>query len=156
MESIDRFKGKYRFLSNFEPCKILYEGMIYSAVEHAFQASKATNEHDRKMFGLFSEPAEAKKLGKQISLRSDWEDVKVSIMYEFLNQKFHKPEFMKLLMGTEGRYLVEGNNHGDIYWGQVNGAGKNTLGKLIMQIREEIKQEFLNKWKERLYDYIGK
>jgi len=76
---INSFQGKYRFLSNFWPCDVLYEGVTYLAVETAFQAAKSMDLTIRQQFGHLP-PGEAKRRGRRIELRPDWEDVKLEIM----------------------------------------------------------------------------
>ena len=43
------------------------------------------------------------------------------------------------LLKTGDAMLIEGNTWGDRIWGQVNGVGENNLGKILMRIREELK-----------------
>lgn len=76
---ISQFTGKYRFLSNFYPCHVLYEGIHYPSVETAFQAAKCIDNNDRIKYAIMN-PVEAKKRGKREKLRSDWEEVKFDIM----------------------------------------------------------------------------
>ena len=59
-------------------------------------------------------------------------------MYACLKSKFQNAEMREKLLATEDAILIEGNNHGDRYWGMVNGEGQNKLGKLLMRIRSEI------------------
>ena len=80
-------------------------------------------------------------MGRRLKLRSDWEEIKDSVMYTCLISKFQDPEMRKKLLGTGDAVLIEGNNHGDRYWGMVNGEGKNKLGRLLMQVRSEIAEE---------------
>ena len=135
---INRFSGKYFFLSNFAFCDVVYEGTTYKTVEHAFQASKSLDTDTRKLFLQADTPADAKRLGRQVKLRSDWESVKLDIMKELLRQKFNQEPFHTLLVGTGNAELVEGNYWNDTYWGVCNGIGENHLGKLLMEIRQEI------------------
>src|SRR5574343_879512 len=78
---------------------------------------------------------EAKKLGRQVKLRSDWYEIKLSIMEEILREKF-QGELLQKLLTIKGE-IVERNNWGDTYWGVCNGKGQNQLGKLLMKIRDE-------------------
>ena len=135
---IDRFRNKYFFLSNFSPCKVIYNGRRYASVEHAFQAAKCVNDEEQELFLFVDTPADAKQWGKQVKLRPDWESVKVSIMKELLRQKFGHPKYNSMLKETIGEEIVEGNTHGDTFWGVCKGKGDNMLGKLIMEIREEM------------------
>ena len=136
---IDKFIGDYAFLSNFEPCYIYYEDFIFYSVENAYQASKCKNKEDIVRF-LGIPPGKAKRLGRTVSLRDDWEDVKVSLMKGFLRQKFFDPKLRNKLLATEGYELIEGNWWNDTFWGVCNGKGENQLGKLLMQIREDIQE----------------
>lgn len=85
-------------------------------------------------------PSQAKKLGRSVSLRPDWEDIKIDIMYNICKAKFTQNETLKTnLLKTGDATLIEGNTWGDKIWGQVNGVGENNLGKILMRIREELK-----------------
>ena len=136
---IDNFKGEYFFLSNFYPTKIKYNGIQYLNNEAAFQAQKCTTMEDRIKFSYLN-PSDAKKLGRRIILRNDWESVKISIMREIVFEKFKQnPHLTEKLLDTGNIYLEEGNNWGDRIWGTVNGVGRNELGKILMEVREKIK-----------------
>ena len=141
MNEITKFKGSYSFLSNFETCFVTYEGMKFRTVEHAFQAAKTLDMKERIVFQLIDFPAEAKQIGKQVKLRPDWEQVKLGIMEDLVRQKFNQPKFKKLLLSTNNNTIVEGNTHGDTFWGVCKNVGYNKLGKIIMKIRDEIKQD---------------
>ena len=136
---IDNFKGEYFFLSNFYPTKIKYNGIQYLNNEAAFQAQKCTTMEDRIKFSYLN-PSDAKKLGRRIILRNDWESVKISIMREIVFEKFKQnPHLTEKLLDTGNVYLEEGNDWGDRIWGTVNGVGRNELGKILMEVRKEIK-----------------
>ncbi len=136
---ISRFRGKYSFLSNFYPCFVEFEGIRYPSVEHPFQAAKTFDNDQRFAFCIVSTASDAKKLGRKLKLRNDWEAVKEDVMYECLKSKFSNENLKEMLLQTGDAYIEEGNNHGDRIWGTVNGQGQNKLGKLLMKIREEIK-----------------
>ena len=148
MEVIDSFKKKdTKFLSNFYPVTVIYEGERYAAVEDAFQAAKTLDPKERLLIQLCQTPAEARKCGRKVTLRADWNDVKGSIMLDLLRQKFRNPKLRELLLGTGEAVLVEGNLHHDNYWGNCKCKkcteipGNNQLGKLLMQVRTELFQE---------------
>ena len=136
---INLFKGKYAFLSNFQKCVVKFEGITYPSVEHAFQAAK-TLDYDERLKFTKGSPVIVKGMGRRLKLRSNWEDVKDSVMYICLKSKFQNPEMRKKLLDTGDAVLIEGNNHGDRYWGVVNGEGQNKLGRLLMQIRSDIRE----------------
>ena len=139
---IKEFKDKYRFLSNFWLHPIEYERILYPSVEHAFQAQKTLSYPKRVLISMSKTPASAKARGKLLLLRSDWEQVKESIMLDLLRIKFQDTVLKNKLLATGDSLLIEGNRWHDIYWGiDLNsGIGKNRLGKVLMQIRQEILQ----------------
>ncbi len=135
---IKEFQGKYRFLSNFWPCEIKHQGIVYPSVEHAFQASKTLSTPERKIIALLQTPGASKRAGRKLVLREDWEDRKNFIMYILLKLKFKDLSLKKKLLATGDASLIEGNNWGDTYWGICKGKGKNHLGKLLMKIRNNL------------------
>lgn len=136
---IDRFSHKYSFLSNFYMIYVHYEGLTYANSEAAFQAAKLLNNEDRKRFTSMN-PKEAKREGKRVPLREDWEEIKDNVMYEVCKSKFQNPDLAKKLLDTGDEELVEGNTWNDTYWGVCNGEGQNKLGKILMRIREELRE----------------
>ena len=135
---IESFKGKYFFLSNFYVAPVKYDGLTYNSNEAAFQAQKTKNKADRVMFTAMG-PSEAKKMGRQVDLRSDWEDVKDQIMYEICLAKFEQnPDLAKRLFETKNETLVEGNDWGDDYWGRCSLKGLNKLGQILMRVRYDL------------------
>jgi ribA/ribD-fused uncharacterized protein len=140
MEIIDRFADEYYWLSNFADSPIIINSVYFPTVEHYFQASKATSSRSFEMIKNAESPSEAKKLGKNIALREDWEQIKDAVIYTGVKAKFvQNLELQKRLLNTGNTKLVEGNNWHDYYWGVCNGKGKNKLGKILMQVREELR-----------------
>ena len=130
------FRNKYSFLSNMYPCEIkveLFEHTYnFTCVESAFQALKCP--YRINDFSNLNGIA-AKKLGKEVKNREDWEDVKVEIMHKLISQKFSNPVLMEQLRNIEGD-IVETNYWNDTFWGMCKGVGQNTLGKILMDIRD--------------------
>lgn len=135
---IDSFRGQYYFLSNFYyPSRVIYEDWIYVTVEHAFQAAKTNDFYERIPIFLSLDPTKAKQLGRLVTLREDWEEVKDEIMYNLVTQKFTQSNYLKRkLLETHPQELIEGNWWGDTYWGVCRGVGQNKLGKILMEVRE--------------------
>lgn len=135
---IAKFEGQYFFLSNFFECPVTYKGITFTNTEAAFHSQKDVN---RAVEFAHLDPSSAKKLGRKVTLRSDWEQVKDDIMYEVLVAKFTQNAALKiLLLRTGDQELIEGNWWNDTYWGVCRGVGKNTLGKLLMRLRQEIRE----------------
>jgi ribA/ribD-fused uncharacterized protein len=142
MDKIDSFSGPHRWLSNFWPSPVTLDGVSYPSVENAYQAAKTLNCELRKAFQDVP-PGVAKRQGRMITLRPDWEQVKEQVMLDLLRQKFHVLDRRYLLLNTGTAELVEGNYWGDTYWGVCRGVGKNRLGMLLMQVRSELAREDL-------------
>ena len=140
---INWFDGEYAFLSNFYPCRVyMGDSINYPSVEHAFQAMKSTDLSERAEVSLAKHPADAKKAGKRLKLRSSWEDMKVDVMRQAVRSKFLDNAGMrKKLQSTGDAVLIEGNHHGDRFWG-VDGYGENMLGRLLMELRQDINETF--------------
>lgn len=145
------FSGDYGFLSNFAPIGFYYKGIHFNNSESAFQASKyladteeKTLEYWEKEFSKLN-PSEAKKKGRSIQLRKDWEFVKDDIMLDIVRNKFFQNSYWaKKLMETYDKYLEEGNWWHDNYWGVCYCEkcqdiwARNKLGKILMQVRKEL------------------
>ena len=139
MDGIFGFFEGARFLSNFTPVNIFYEGITYPSTEHAYQAAKTTDLQERLLIANAKTAGIAKRLGRTITLRKDWDKIKLHIMLELQRKKFSDPELRRRLLETDTLYLEETNTWGDTYWGVCNGVGQNMLGKILMQVRDEIK-----------------
>ena len=139
MNSIKGFQGEHRFLSNFYPCRIDFLGLTYSSSEAAYQAQKASDERSKETFATLN-ARDARKLGRQVKIRDDWESEKLNIMYRILREKFSDPSLRQMLLGTGEDYLEETNYWHDTFWGIYNGVGENHLGRLLMVVRDEIRE----------------
>ena len=137
---ISSFRDEYFFLSNFYPVEIKLDGIVYPNAETAFQAQKTLDVEERRKFSMLKNPVQAKRLGRKVKLRDDWEEVKLDIMTEIVSQKFlQHPHLIEMLLQTGDEELVEGNKWGDRFWGVCKGKGENHLGKILMKIRDTYK-----------------
>lgn len=159
---IDNFRGAYAFLSNFYDVPVEYNGLCFYNSEAAFQAQKTLDETERVQFANL-DASNSKRLGRVITLRDDWERVKVQVMYEVCYAKFtQNPHLVKWLIETGDEILVEGNTWNDKFWGICNGEGANNLGKILMAIRAElsfdaskVKDDIVN-WIREFFNENGK
>jgi len=117
-----------------------YQGDIYPSVENAYQAAKCHIIADRKKF-LHCKAGEAKRLGKLVVIQPNWEERKYEVMLSLVRKKFRNDPLRTKLLATGDQQIEEGNWWGDTYWGTVNGVGSNHLGKILMQVRKELKDE---------------
>lgn len=135
---IKEFQGKYRFLSNFWPAVVVFEGLRFPTVEHAYQAAKSKDTDVWEVIRMCKTPGEAKKLGKHLRLRPDWGQVKLALMEDLVRQKFSSFKLGALLVATGDQEIIEGNDWGDVFWGVCRGKGENHLGKILMKVRKEL------------------
>lgn len=138
---INSFSGGYRFLSNFYPCEIYYEGLYYPSVENAYQAAKTSDIKEKESMTRMT-AAESKKAGREVRLIPEFEIAKYFIMETLLRIKFKHPDLLAKLKATTGE-LIEGNTWHDNIWGMcvceqcANKEKHNWLGRLLMKIRDE-------------------
>lgn len=143
---ITSFRRDYFFLSNFFEKDFEWRGMSWRSGEHAYQASKACDEDNASMLcvKMARSPGVAKKLGRLINVRTDWEEIKYDVMRSVVRAKFSDTELARKLIATGKEELVEGNYWGDKTWGCVleNGEweGRNMLGNILMEVRDELRK----------------
>jgi ribA/ribD-fused uncharacterized protein len=162
MKAIDQFKGKHRFLSSFSPHSVemsvyAFLGrlpsepdatLIYPTAEHAFHAHKTRLVIRRRAFtNPLITPGDAKRNGRKLKLRPDWEDIKLDVMYTVHYLKYYQhDDIRERLINTGDAELIEGNTWGDRFWGctmRRGGGwhGENHLGIILMQIREDLRND---------------
>jgi len=129
------FKEEYAFLSNFAFCEVRLDGVPYRSVEHAYQAAKTLDVRERTQVHDCPTPAHAKKLGRTVTQRPDFNEVRIEVMRALLAQKFAcGTRYRELLDDVEGD-IIEDNWWGDRFWGVYRGEGQNHLGRLLMELR---------------------
>lgn len=134
---ITSFSGKYDFLSNFFYSPIKYNGEEWPTAEHLFQGLKTTDPEEREKVRNCKTPGAAKRLGRKVTLRPNWNAERVQVMETVLRWKFENFALRLMLIDTYPEELVEGNTWNDTFWGVCRGRGENNLGKLLMKLREE-------------------
>lgn len=151
-DKIETFtKDETRFLSNFYPykkdgtkypfaVKVLYNDIEFDCVENAYQAAKFSDKEKQIEFSKMS-PYETKSYWEENkNYRSDWNEIKLQIMKDLVEQKFsNSKELQNMLLATGDAILEEGNDWNDTFWGVCNNIGSNHLGKILMTIRENLK-----------------
>lgn len=135
---IDSFSGQYEFLSNFYYNPITVNGVRFMTNENAFQAQKCP---ERASEFVELTPGKAKRHGRTVKLREDWNRIRLDLMYELNRRKFTENDYLRAqLLKTGDRELIEGNYWNDTFWGVCKGTGQNHLGKILMRIRHEIRE----------------
>lgn len=139
-----RVNEKYGCFSNFSRYGFELEGKWWITSEHYFQAKKFHNTEYEEKIRLLNSPMKAAQIGRsrKLKLREDWEEVKDSIMYNSVYEKFKQnKEIREILINTGDEEIIE-KTINDYYWGcGKNGKGKNKLGIILMGVREKLKYE---------------
>lgn len=133
--------NEFDFLSNFHFSKVTFENVTWRTAEHAYQAMKTLDQHQRLNMQEIYMPGDVKHYGRTVTMRSDWDDIKLGIMEEIVRCKFQQnPDLQRRLLCTEDLPIEEGNTWRDKYWGvcAFTGEGENHLGKILMKIRKEL------------------
>jgi ribA/ribD-fused uncharacterized protein len=166
---INKFEGRYRFLSNFYPCEIEHKGIVYKSVEAFYVAMKVTEMQlldgvyytaadFREMISKIINPGDVKRIGRKVKVRSDWDSKKLEFMNWAVREKFKDESLAELLLSTGDGDIIEGNYWHDNFFGSCTCAkcgfsGRNELGKILMAVRSEIK---LSNQKPSIEDLIKK
>lgn len=134
----------YGCFSNFSAHGIELKGQWWRTTEHYFQAQKFAGTTHEDEIRSAATPKQAAEMGRERHrpLRADWEQVKDDVMREAVRQKFRThQDIQQVLLDTGDEELVE-NTTGDYYWGiGSKGGGKNMLGKILMEVRAELRRE---------------
>lgn len=135
-------KGKYGCFSNFSRHSIILEGKVWPTTEHYFQAKKFEGTPHEEAVRKASSPREAADMGRDRSrpLRADWESVKDDVMRAAVRAKFTQNHNIRDVLVLTGDAVLVEHTTNDAYWGDAgDGSGKNMLGKILMEIRSELK-----------------
>jgi ribA/ribD-fused uncharacterized protein len=147
MESVINFyrtSDEHGCFSNFAPYPIELKGEVWPTSEHYFQAQKfAGTEHEEAIRTTRSAMIAA-RMGRDRKkpIRPDWEAVKDDIMREAVRAKFRQhAELREMLLATGDARIVE-HTENDPYWGDAgDGSGKNMLGRILMEVRDELRRD---------------
>lgn len=139
---ITEFQGQWRWLSNFWPARVVYDGYEFPSSEHAYVAAKLGMRIYYEDIA-FSTATQAKRFGRMKPTSPNWESRKREVMLEIVRDKFTRNQALKTaLLATGDTELQEGNRWHDHYWGICppgSGNGRNELGKILMQVRQELR-----------------
>jgi N-glycosidase YbiA len=143
---IDGFSGEYAFMASAFRCDIEFEGIVYPSLEHAFQAAKTDDLAEREIVRMGKSPAGARMAGKKVTLRHGWDYYRVEVMERLIRLKFENPELRAKLLATGDDEIVDANTYHDEYWGKCTcdkhkGYGLNYIGRILMRVRRELREE---------------
>lgn len=138
----------YGAFSNLFRCTVVFEGREYPTAEHAYQAGKARKDTVREWILSAPSPSLVAMAAHGLytwDIVPGWSKNKFDRMRNVLRAKFTQHEDLKeLLLSTGDARLVEvarTDSPVNRIWGEVNGKGKNMLGVLLMEVREEIRRQ---------------
>lgn len=131
------FKDEYAFLSNMYECPVTLHkddvAYTFKCAEAAFQACKCPSRF-HEFINL--DGYQAKRLGRQVPLRPDWEEIKLNVMKAIVALKFYQNPMLAVMLKDIKEDIVENNTWNDTFWGVCNGVGENHLGEILMEIRD--------------------
>ncbi|MDJ0694649.1 NADAR domain-containing protein [Mastigocoleus sp. MO_188.B34] len=135
----------YGCFSNFSKHGIFIQGAYWSTVEHYYQAQKFVDTEYEAVIPIIhkvSTPEEAASLGRCSTRKPhpEWDIRKIEVMRKAVLTKFiTHADIRDILLGTGDRLLVEDSAR-DYFWGcGADRSGQNHLGKILMSVREEIR-----------------
>jgi N-glycosidase YbiA len=138
-----RLKEPGGYMSNYKRARFFVYDRWWDTVEHAYQAQKCADPKEYDAIHQAVKANDARLLGQKVQMREHWDDIhKDRVMEECVRAKFlqHK-DLRDQLMATGEEELIE-DSPVDWYWGcGADGTGKNTLGKILMKIRKELRGE---------------
>jgi ribA/ribD-fused uncharacterized protein len=153
-----RDRDRFGFLSNYHEAPVTLDGEVWRSTEFYYQAQKSQAPEYRAAIrnaknadhakGIGSDPRRSRKSrkrswfhGRLDQLRSDWDQVKLTVMETAVQAKFRQdPQLRALLLATGEAEIVEDSAH-DPYWGiGRDGRGENRMGRLLMKVRQEIRE----------------
>lgn len=144
------------WFSNFVTCNIVIDGLIWPSVENYYQAMKTTDPQKQSSIRCMT-PQQAKKAGRAILIRDDWNQNKEKVMMRALEAKFSQPEWQQKLLATGDAPIIEWNNWRDQIWGvTLDGQGENKLGLLLMKLRNRLQAGDLQPIDKRTPHSLGK
>lgn len=137
-----KLKDPHGYMGNFYRARFFVFGRWWDTVEAPYQAQKTQVADEYDAIWKAETPRIARNLGQAVSMRIDWDVIKVDVMYECVLAKFlqHK-NIRDQLLATGEEELIE-NSLVDSFWGcGANGTGKNMLGHVLMRVRKELAGE---------------
>lgn len=144
-KQISSFTGQHAYLSNFHMSSqpVILDNLIGFSVEHVFQAAKTIDPAEQDIILSQPTPGLAKRAGRAVTLRSNWDELRLGIMVAAIHSKFSDERLKTSLLSTQDADLFEGNHWHDTFWGVCTCAthqnqGQNWLGIILMLERSRL------------------
>lgn len=138
-----RATGEHGFLSNLYPGHLIFEGKRFECAEYAYQFGKPADPKIAEWLMTAPTPSLCAQVAHSLfpwQVRPDWSQIKVDRMRAVLRAKFRfRPVMIEMLLATGDAVLIE-DSKTDAFWGVgKKGSGRNMLGELLMQVRQELR-----------------
>lgn len=146
----------YGAFSNLFRRDIVFEEETFATSEHAYQAGKARKPAVKKWLMEAPSPSLLAMAAHGLyywDVAPGWSSTKFDRMRAVLRVKFTQHDDLReLLLSTGDARLVESatvDNEVNRLWGEVNGVGRNMLGILLMELRDDLRAK-----PENVDDYV--
>ena len=131
---------KYWPFSNFYPCSIFVDGKMWPSTEHYYQAMKTIIPEEIEAIRLQTKAFYARKMGREVRMVDNWDDIKNDVMYKVVYAKFNQISQCRALLLSTGDLSIHEDSPHDFYWGWRN-HGADKLGQILVRVREELRQK---------------
>jgi len=131
----------YSEFSNFYESPTYIDGKLYLTNEHYYQSQKFLDEKISERIRNAQNPMKVKELSHKYKdkIRPDWNNIKVDIMRKGIEAKFSNNMQLKMKLLLTGNAILVEDNISDNFWGSgVLSTGKNVMGKLLMEFRDNM------------------
>ena len=130
----------YGYLNNFKKAPMFVYGRWWKNVEAAYQAQKTLVPEEYDTIWLAKHPRDARNLGQKVTVRPDWNEIKIAVMHECVLNKFIQNGDLRKKLFSTGEEDIAEDSPIDSFWGLgPNGDGLNHLGKILVQVRAELR-----------------
>ena len=145
--------GAYACFSNFYKAKFVLDGITFAHSEQALMYFKSEDKEYRRKLLLETNPAKCKALGRKCKLRPDWDEVKYGIMVRILTEKFKQNADIRTILLYTGDMEIH-ESCDDPWWGGGPNypAGKDLLGKALMEVRDTILKPWQKEREQKIID----
>lgn len=138
------YEREFYMFSNFSSFQVRWHGYLWPTSEHAYQAAKFV-ESDTAVADMIQSAAsahDAYKLAQryQAHRAADWDEIKTAIMYDICRHKLQQHTYIQEHLRLTGDETLVEDSPKDSFWGWgPDRQGRNELGKIWMQLREELR-----------------
>lgn len=138
--------GYRQRLSTFFPMPVIHDNRVWPSAEHAYQAAKTGSEEMKSIIHDAPSAAYVKRLGRTLLLGmslDEWNSIRVDVMRQIIRDKLKGDHALLawLLHPSNAKATIIHEAPWDAFWGDGGGGGKNMLGKIYMELRDELRED---------------